>query len=127
MGLAKTSTRPLGGKLISVEAFIVRKIGSSSVDTLQGLKTPTGSVVAWELLYLWNSMPMITNDTLNAVVQVRVAREQSKLINLRAAIKRSGNSPRLTYCRRQTLHSLQLMAMTSVLCPFCYAGQLSAA
>lgn len=69
MTLAKTSTRPLGGKLISVEAFIVRKIGSSSLDTLQGLQTPTGSVIAWELLYLWNSIPMITKGTLNAIVQ----------------------------------------------------------
>jgi hypothetical protein len=71
MKLAKTSSRPLGGKLISVEAYIMRKISSSSLDTVAGLKTPSGSIVAWELLYLWNSVPVITEGTLNAMVQVR--------------------------------------------------------
>ena len=127
MTLAKTSTRPLGGKLISVEAFIVRKIGSSSLDTLQGLQTPTGSVIAWELLYLWNSIPMITEGTLNAIVQVRVARNRIVLINLCAAHKRNYHSLRLKSRRLQTLRWLQLSAMMSAPCPCCYEGQLSAA
>jgi hypothetical protein len=71
MNLAKTSSRPLGGKLISVEAFIMRKIASSRLDTMAGLQTPSGGIVAWELLYLWNSVPVITEGTLNAMVQVR--------------------------------------------------------
>ena len=75
MQLAKTSTRPLGGKLISVEAFIVRKIASCTCDTTEGLQTPMGSVVAWELLYLWNSVPMIAQGTLEAMVEVRQARK----------------------------------------------------
>ena len=70
MKLAKTSSRPLGGKLISVEAYIMRKISSSSLDTVAGLKTPSGSIVAWELLDLWNSVPVVTEGTLNAMVQV---------------------------------------------------------
>jgi hypothetical protein len=70
MQLAKTCTRPLGGKLISVEAFIIRKISSSSLDSVAGLHTPVGRLVAWELLYLWNSVPMITEETLNAMLQV---------------------------------------------------------
>ena len=73
MNLAKTTSRPLGGKLISVEAFIVRKIASSALDTLAGLQTPSGGIVAWELLYLWNSLPVISEGTLNAMVQVRDA------------------------------------------------------
>jgi hypothetical protein len=74
MKLAKSSSRPLGGKLISVEAFIMRRIASSALDTHAGLQTPTGGLVAWELLYLWNSVPMITAGTLNAMVQVCAAR-----------------------------------------------------
>ena len=85
MNLAKACTRPLGGKLISVEAFIIRKITSSSVDTVAGLKTPVGSLVAWELLYLWNSVPMVTDETLNAMVQVRVVnKSQSCSLFVRA-------------------------------------------
>lgn len=127
MTLAKTSTRPLGGKLISVEAFIVRKIGSSSLDTLQGLQTPTGSVIAWELLYLWNSIPMITKGTLNAIVQVRVARNRIVLINLCASHKRNYHSLRLKPRRLQTLRWLPLSVMMSAPCPCCCEGQLSAA
>ena len=80
MNLAKTCTRPLGGKLISVEAFIIRKITSSSVDSVSGLKTPVGSLVAWELLYLWNSVPMVTEETLNAMVQVRVVNNPNTVL-----------------------------------------------
>ena len=39
-----------------------------------------GSVVAWELLYLWNSVPMIAQGTLEAMVEVRQARKCSKLV-----------------------------------------------
>ena len=120
MNLAKTSTRPLGGKLISVEAFIVRRIASSSVDTVQGLRSPTGTVVAWELLYLWNSMPMITEGTLNAAVQVRFARGRIESINLCEARVR----PYILSRRRQTLRSLQLTTTKSAPCPCCYVGQL---
>jgi hypothetical protein len=120
MNLAKTSTRPIGGKLISVEAFIVRRIASSSVDTPQGLLTPTGSVVAWELLYLWNSIPMVTEGTLNAVVQVRFACRRIVYINLSETSERACLQSR----RRQTLRSLQLTMMKSVPYHCCFVELL---
>jgi hypothetical protein len=82
MQLAKASSRPLGGKLISVEAFIMRRIASSALDTHAGLQTPTGGLVAWELLYLWNSVPMITESTLGAMVQVCAARRRLTSVRL---------------------------------------------
>jgi hypothetical protein len=118
--------RPLGGKLISVEAFIARKIGSSSLNTVQGLQTPTGSVIAWELLYLWNSMPIVTKDTISATVQVYIARQCITLIDLRITlIDLRVAEPWLILRRRQTLHWLQPKAMTSEESPCCCAEWLS--
>jgi hypothetical protein len=79
MSLAKKSCRPLGGKLISVEAFIVRKIASCALDTQQGLATTAGKLIAWELLYLWNSVPIIGNSTLNDMVNVSHSVHNSSL------------------------------------------------